>query len=51
MARTQAVYCRDKPGAEPVNEFIETLPVKPAAKIDDYVEGVPQRPAGERPAA
>jgi hypothetical protein len=38
MARTQAVYYRDKHGAEPVNEFIEALPAKRAAKIDDYVE-------------
>ena len=38
MARTQAVYYRDKKGTEPVNEFIEALPAKRAAKIDDYVE-------------
>lgn len=38
MARTQAVYYRDKKGAEPVDEFIEAVPPKPAAKIDDYVE-------------
>ena len=38
MAQTQAVYYRDKRGAEPVDEFIEALPAKRAAKIDDYVE-------------
>jgi phage-related protein len=38
VAGTQAVYYRDKRGHEPVNEFIETLPAKRAAKIDDYVE-------------
>lgn len=38
MAQTQAVYYRDKHGAEPVNEFIEALPAKRAAKIDDQVE-------------
>jgi phage-related protein len=38
MPRTRAVYYRDRRGAEPVNEFIEALPPKRAAKIDDYVE-------------
>jgi phage-related protein len=38
MPQTQAVYYRDTTGLEPVNEFIESLPDKPAAKIDDYVE-------------
>lgn len=38
MARTQAVYYRDKRGTEPVDEFIEALPAKRAAKIDYYVE-------------
>lgn len=38
MARTQAVNYRDKRGAEPVDRFIEALPAKRAAKIDDYVE-------------
>ena len=38
MARTQAVYYRDSRGNEPVDEFIEVLPAKRAAKIDDYVE-------------
>jgi len=32
------VYYRDSRGAEPVDEFIEALPAKRAAKIDDYVE-------------
>lgn len=38
MARTQAVYYCDANGAEPVNDFIESLPDKRAAKIDDFVE-------------
>ena len=38
MAQTQAVYYRDERGTEPVDEFIESLPAKRAAKIDDYVE-------------
>ncbi len=38
MARTQAVYYRDARGAEPVDEFIQALPSKRAAKIDDFVE-------------
>lgn len=38
MARTQAVYYRDERGLEPVDRFIEGLPPKQAAKIDDYVE-------------
>lgn len=38
MARTQAVYYRDKRGSEPVDEFIESMPAKRAAKIDDHVE-------------
>lgn len=38
MSRTQAVYYRDERGVEPVNDFIEALPLKRAAKIDDYVE-------------
>jgi hypothetical protein len=29
---------RDKRGGEPVNEFIEALPAKRAAKIDAYIE-------------
>ena len=38
MAATQAVYYRDKRGVEPVDDFVESLPDKPAAKIDGYVE-------------
>lgn len=38
MALTRAVYYRDSRGNEPVNEFIEVLPAKRAAKVDDYVE-------------
>jgi len=38
MAGTQAIYYRDKRGREPVDEFIEALPAKRAAKIDDHVE-------------
>ena len=50
MARTQAVYYRDKHGAEPVNEFIEALPPRRAAKIDDYVEEyLNDRPASAPP--
>jgi phage-related protein len=37
VARTQAIYYRDEEGAEPVDEFIEALSVKRAAKIDEYV--------------
>lgn len=38
MARTQAVYYRNARGAEPVDEFIQALPSKRAAKVDDFVE-------------
>lgn len=38
MAKTQAVYYRDKDGDEPVDQLIEALPSKRTAKIDDYVE-------------
>ncbi len=38
MARTQAVYYRDPRGIEPVDEFIQALPSKRAAKIDDFIE-------------
>ena len=38
MAETQAVYYRERGGSEPVNEFIEALPARQAAKIDFYVE-------------
>lgn len=36
--RTQAIYYRDERGAEPVDEFIEGLPAKHAAKIDNRIE-------------
>jgi phage-related protein len=54
MGETQAVNYRDKRGAEPVDEFIEGLPAKRAAKIDDYVEEylngrVPDAPPPEFP--
>jgi hypothetical protein len=32
------VYYRDPNGAEPVDDFIESLTSKRAAKIDEYVE-------------
>jgi phage-related protein len=38
VARTQAVYYRDARGTEPVDEFIQALPSKRAAKIDDFVQ-------------
>jgi phage-related protein len=38
VAETRAVYYRDTQGVEPVDEYIESLPAKRAAKIDDYVE-------------
>ncbi len=38
MARTQAVYYRDSRGAEPVDEFIQALPPRRAAKIDDSID-------------
>jgi hypothetical protein len=34
----QAVYYRDSRGTEPVDEFIQVLPPKRAAKIDDFVD-------------
>lgn len=38
MAQTTAIYYRDKRGVEPVDRFIDGLPAKRAAKIDDYVQ-------------
>jgi phage-related protein len=38
MARTQAVFYRDARGAEPVDLFIDDLPLRRAAKIDAYIE-------------
>ncbi len=50
MAKTQAVYYRDRRGAEPVDLFIDGLPSKRAAKIDAYVdEHLNGRPAGAPP--
>jgi phage-related protein len=48
VARTQAVYCRDSRGTEPVDEFIRALPPKRAARIDDLVE---ERLNGQPPEA
>lgn len=38
MAWTQAIFYRDESGREPVDEFLESLPAKQAAKIDAYVD-------------
>ena len=38
MASTQAVFYRDSQGIEPVDRFIDALPPKRAAKIDDHIE-------------
>lgn len=38
MARTQAIFYRDKRGREPVDEFIEGLPEKQAKKIDGFID-------------
>ena len=38
MAQTTAIYYRDKRGVEPASRFIDSLPAKRAAKIDDYVQ-------------
>lgn len=46
MPWTQAIFYRDKSGCEPVDEFIERLPSKRAAKldffIDEYLNGRPE---------
>ena len=49
MAGTQAIYYRDKRGSEPVDRFIEGLPAKRAAKIDDYIEEHLNRQASGAP--
>lgn len=50
MARTQAVYYRDPRGAEPVDEFIQALPPRRAAKIDDFInEHLNGRPPQDPP--
>lgn len=38
VSQTKAIYYRDKGGVEPVDRFIDGLPPKRAAKIDDYIE-------------
>ncbi|HET7509036.1 MAG TPA: hypothetical protein VFJ65_02180 [Solirubrobacterales bacterium] len=38
MRRTQAIFYRDKSKREPVDEFLDRLPPKPATKIDDYID-------------
>jgi len=38
MPWTQAIYYRDARGREPVDEFIEALTPKRAAKIDEFVD-------------
>jgi phage-related protein/ribosome-binding protein aMBF1 (putative translation factor) len=50
VAATQAVFYRDVNGFEHVDEFIETLPAKRAAKIDEYIdEHLNGRPPNEPP--
>jgi phage-related protein len=48
VPRTQAVYYRDAQGDEPVDKFLDALPAKRAAKIDDYIE---EHLNGKRPDA
>jgi phage-related protein len=38
MPWTQAIFYRDGNGSEPVDAFIEALPARAAAKVDDYIE-------------
>lgn len=50
MPGTQAVFYCDASGVEPVDAFIEALPAKRAAKIDDYIdEYLNGRPPNEPP--
>lgn len=50
VGRTQAVYYRDSRGAEPVDVFIQALPPRRAAKIDDFIEEyLNGRPSQEPP--
>ena len=50
MAGTRAVFYRDVNGREPVDAFIEALPAKRAAKIDDFIEEhLNERPPNEPP--
>jgi hypothetical protein len=52
VARTQAVCYRDSLGGEPAGEFIQALPPRHAAKIDDFTEEhLNGRPPQEPPAA
>lgn len=45
MAATQAIFYRDKRGGEPVDAFIDSLPPKRAAKLDDFIaEYLNERP-------
>lgn len=48
MPKTQAVYYRSKTGGEPVDDFIDALPPKAAAKVDDAIE---EHLNGRHPAA
>lgn len=48
MAQTQAVFYRDERGVEPVDEFIEALAPKLAAKLDASIE---EHLNGQRPDA
>jgi hypothetical protein len=38
VAWTQAIFYRDESGREPVDEFIEELPVKRAVKIEGFID-------------
>jgi phage-related protein len=38
VARTQAVYYRDRSGQEPVRASLEALPVKRRAKLSEFVD-------------
>jgi phage-related protein len=38
VARTQAIFYREESGREPVDEFIEGLPAKRAAKVDGFID-------------
>lgn len=50
MAGTQAIFYRDKRGVEPVDNFIDALPHKRAAKIDDFIEEhLNEKPPGAPP--
>jgi len=50
VGRTHAVYYRDSRGTEPADEFIQALPPKHAAKIDEFVEEhLNDRPTTEPP--